>query len=93
MSRRHLLLVVVGVVAVSFSSVFVRLADAPPLAVAFYRCAMASVVLVPLAWVRHRPALRALPSRDRLLLAASPSSRTCLRTTSTSITPPLLRFP
>jgi drug/metabolite transporter (DMT)-like permease len=70
-TRRHLLLLIVGVTAVSFSSVFVRLADAPPFAVAFYRCAFASVVLVPLALARHRDALRALGRHERLLLVAS----------------------
>jgi drug/metabolite transporter (DMT)-like permease len=70
-SRRHLALLVIGVTAVSFSSVFVRLADAPAFAIAFYRCAFASLVLVPLAWTRHRPALHALSRRDRQLLLAS----------------------
>jgi drug/metabolite transporter (DMT)-like permease len=71
-TRRHLALLVIGVTAVSFSAVFVRLAgDTPPLAIAFYRCAMASIVLVPIALVRHRRPLRALSRRDRSLLVAS----------------------
>ena len=60
MSRRHLLLLIVGVTAVSFSAVFVRLADAPAFAVAFYRCAFASVILVPLGLIRHRVEYRRL---------------------------------
>jgi drug/metabolite transporter (DMT)-like permease len=64
MSRRHLALLTVGVIAVSFSSVLVRLADAPALAVAFYRCFMAAVVLLPLAFVRHRDELRGLDRRQ-----------------------------
>jgi drug/metabolite transporter (DMT)-like permease len=69
MSRRHLLLLIVGVTAVSFSAVFVRLADAPAFAVAFYRCAFASVILVPLGLVRHRTEYRRLtPGQWRLAL-------------------------
>src|SRR6185295_1783565 len=64
MSRRHLALLVVGVTAVSFSSVLVRLADAPAFAVAFYRCFLAAAVLVPLALTRHRDELRAMDRRQ-----------------------------
>jgi len=63
MSRRNLALVVVGVLAVSFSGVLVRLADAPPLAVAFYRTSMAAVVLLPVALVTKRQEFRALDGR------------------------------
>lgn len=71
MSRRNLALLVLGVVAVSFSAPLVRLADAPPLAIAFFRNALAAAVLLPLAWTRHRDELRSLTGRDqaRLLLA------------------------
>lgn len=71
MSRRTLALLALGVVAVSFSSVLVRLATdrgAPPLAIAFYRCALASVILLPIALVRHRGQLRDLSQRRWLLL-------------------------
>jgi drug/metabolite transporter (DMT)-like permease len=60
MSRRHLGLLGLGVVAVSFSSIFIRLADAPALSVAFYRNAIAAAVLAPLALSRHRDELRSL---------------------------------
>ena len=63
-----------GVVSVSFSSVLVRLAgdaDAPPFAIAFYRCAFAAAILLPIALVRHRDELRALSRRRWLLLLAS----------------------
>jgi drug/metabolite transporter (DMT)-like permease len=70
-TRRLALLLALGVVAVSFSAVLVRLAEAPALAIAFYRCAMASAILVPLAAVRHRPALRALPVDQRRWLVWS----------------------
>jgi drug/metabolite transporter (DMT)-like permease len=69
--RRVAVLLVVGVTAVSCSAVLVRLADAPGLAVAFYRCAFASLVLVPWALVRYRGTLAALSHRRRLLVGAS----------------------
>jgi drug/metabolite transporter (DMT)-like permease len=40
--------VVLGVTSVSFAAVFIRLCQAPALAVAFYRMALAALVLVPL---------------------------------------------
>jgi drug/metabolite transporter (DMT)-like permease len=71
LQRRDLLLLIVGVTAVSFSAVLVREAEAPSIAVAFYRCAMASVVLVPLGLIRHRDEYRRLtPTQWRLALAS-----------------------
>jgi len=67
MSRRHLALLAMGVLAVSFSGVLVRLADAPNLSIAFYRCAMAAAVLLPLALARRREELRSLTARQRWL--------------------------
>ena len=60
MSRRHLGLLALGVVAVSFSAIFIRLAEAPALSVAFYRNAIAAAILVPFALARHRDELRSL---------------------------------
>ena len=60
MSRRHLGFLTLGVVAVSFSSIFIRLADAPALSVAFYRNAIAAAILLPLAIVRHGDEIRRL---------------------------------
>jgi drug/metabolite transporter (DMT)-like permease len=74
MQRRHIVWLVVGVSAVSTSAVLIRAAndvDVPPLAIAFYRCALASLVLVPLAWTRHREELRSLPRASRRLLLLS----------------------
>jgi drug/metabolite transporter (DMT)-like permease len=68
MSPRNLSLVVLGVVAVSFSGVLVRVADAPPLALAFYRTAMAAAVLLPITLALRRGELRRL-DRSRLLVA------------------------
>ncbi len=50
-------LLLVGVVAVSFAAVLVRAADAPALALAFWRCAGGAAALLPLAWP-HRGLVR-----------------------------------
>jgi drug/metabolite transporter (DMT)-like permease len=74
MQRRHIVWLVVGVSAVSTSAVLIRAAndvDVPALAIAFYRCALASLVLAPIAWLRHRDELRALPRGSRRLLLLS----------------------
>ena len=44
--------VAVGVLAVSASAIFIRLADAPAVAIAFWRCALGAAVLLPPAFVR-----------------------------------------
>ena len=66
MQRRHIVWLVIGVTAVSTSAVLIRAADdrgVSSLAIAFYRCALASAVLVPLALARHRGgARRPVPS-------------------------------
>jgi len=50
--------VAVGVVAVSFGAIFVRLAgDAPPLAIAAWRLTLASLVLAPIALLRRQRTL------------------------------------
>jgi drug/metabolite transporter (DMT)-like permease len=66
--RRHLALLVLGVTATSFSAVLVRLAEAPAFAVAFYRCAMAAAVLLPIALARRGGELRSL-TRGQIGLA------------------------
>ncbi len=71
MDRRDLLLLLIGVTAVSFSAVLVREADAPSIAVAFYRCAMASVILVPLGLIRRRDEYRRLSRTQWRLALAS----------------------
>ena len=40
---------VVGVLAVSTSSILIRLADAPPLAISFWRCGLGALALAPFA--------------------------------------------
>jgi drug/metabolite transporter (DMT)-like permease len=71
MPVRHALLLAMGVVAVSFSAIFIRLAHAPAVSVAFYRNAFAAALVVPLALARRRPELRVLTGRQRLIATAS----------------------
>jgi drug/metabolite transporter (DMT)-like permease len=65
------LLLGLAVLCVSTGSIFVRMASAPPLAVAFYRIFLASLLLAPFAAGSARRSWPSLPSRDRLLLVAS----------------------
>src|SRR4051812_13167027 len=74
MQRRHVVWLVVSVTAVSTSAVLIRAADdlgVPALTIAFYRCALASVVLLPLMWFGHRDELKALSPASRWLLLGS----------------------
>ncbi|HEX9313773.1 MAG TPA: DMT family transporter [Actinomycetota bacterium] len=71
MPVRHAALLAMGVVAVSFSAIFIRLAHAPAVSIAFYRNGFAAALVVPLAVARRRPELRALTGRQGLILTAS----------------------
>jgi drug/metabolite transporter (DMT)-like permease len=55
------LVLLVGIVSVSFASILIRLADAPPLVISAYRLVLASLILAPFAWWQVRDELRALP--------------------------------
>jgi drug/metabolite transporter (DMT)-like permease len=65
------LTVSLAVVFVSFGAVLARLAAAPALAVAFYRVALASLVLLPFAARPAAASFPRLPTRGRLLLFGS----------------------
>ncbi|MDD2898763.1 MAG: DMT family transporter [Desulfuromonadaceae bacterium] len=65
------LAVLVGVFAVSFSALFVRLTTAPALIIATYRLLITFAVLAPYAVIRHRSELTSLPWKQRGLAAAS----------------------
>ena len=60
-----------AVLFVSFGAVLVRLAAAPPLAVSFFRVALASLVLAPFALRDARRSWLMLTARQRLLLLGS----------------------
>lgn len=57
----------VGVLAVSFGSIFVRLADAPALTIAAYRVGIASLLLAPVGVWREGQRIRQLHRQDLLL--------------------------
>jgi drug/metabolite transporter (DMT)-like permease len=65
------LVLFLAVVFVSFGSIFVRLAAAPALAVAFYRVALASLILLPFAARDTKSSWPRLSSRNRCLLLVS----------------------
>jgi drug/metabolite transporter (DMT)-like permease len=54
-----------GILAVSTAAIFIRYAqqDAPSLVIAAFRLTLASAILAPIAWLRHRDELRALTRR------------------------------
>ena len=51
-------------VCVAFSSILVRLADAPSMSIAFWRNALAAAILLPIALAKHGDELRSLSRRD-----------------------------
>ena len=57
------LALVSGVICLSFSAIFVRWAQAPGPVVSFYRISIATLVLAPLFWRRHRQAKPRLDGR------------------------------
>lgn len=64
--RRDLLLMPIGILAVSTSGPLMAAAAAPALAVALWRNLMAAAVIAPYALVRHRGELAGLSARERL---------------------------
>jgi drug/metabolite transporter (DMT)-like permease len=68
---RTLLLMAVGVVAVSMSGPLMAAMVVPPLAIAFWRNALATVLLAPSALSTRRPELASLGSRQLVLVALS----------------------
>ncbi len=53
-----------GTLAVSTGAIFARLADAPALVTAAYRVGLATLILLPFAWIKARDELRHLSPRD-----------------------------
>lgn len=64
MTPKQGLLLATGVAAVSFSAIFIRVADAPSLSIAFYRNAISAAILMPLLLRRRRKELRGLDRRE-----------------------------
>ena len=71
---RFLLTLSLGIVAISFASVFIRFAQAegvPSLSIAAWRLMVASAVLLPYAFFKHRDEILDLSHREAGLLAIS----------------------
>jgi drug/metabolite transporter (DMT)-like permease len=65
------LAILAGVLAVSFSSLFVRLSTAPPLITASYRLLLTFLMVAPYTLVKHRRELFAVKPGELLLAALS----------------------
>ncbi|MBA7604583.1 hypothetical protein ES703_11708 [subsurface metagenome] len=70
MNRQYFILAI-GVVSVSFAAIFIRLAEAPFLVIAAYRLCLASLIIVPLAWIRSGNELRRLSSQNIIMALIS----------------------
>src|SRR5215204_4520757 len=71
-SRLHVYAVLgLGVFAVGWAAIFIRLADAPALSTAAYRLLIAAAPVASFALLRRRSNLRALPRADGWLLIGS----------------------
>jgi len=71
MPARHALLLALAVVAVGFAAIFIRVADAPSLSIAFYRNAIAAAILLPFAVARRSAELRRLTRAQVVVMAIS----------------------
>ncbi len=65
---KHYVILIIGVIAVSFGAILTRLAEAPFLVIAAYRLTIASLVISPIACIHSREELRSL-SRNNILLS------------------------
>jgi drug/metabolite transporter (DMT)-like permease len=65
-SARAYVLLAAAVLCISFGSIFVRFAAAPPLVTAFYRITLATLIVAPFAAGSALRAWPALPGRSRL---------------------------
>lgn len=68
------LVLMAGIAAVSFASIFIRFAqnaDVPSLVIAAGRLTIAALILTPVTWLRHRDEIRRLTRRDWLLIGVS----------------------
>jgi len=70
MNRKHLV-IIIGVVSVSFAAIFIRLAEAPPLIIASYRLLIASLVLWPITLKYSGSELRQLSFQNIRLVIIS----------------------
>ena len=65
------LIVLLGVLGVSFSAIFVKYTTAPAVVIAFYRMFFAAVILLPVVWKTCRDEWKALEKRTALMCVLS----------------------
>lgn len=65
------IIVILGVAAVSFSSIFVKFSDAPGIVMAFYRMGFSALITVPVALFKDRNRIRSLSKKHFALSALS----------------------
>ncbi len=61
---------IIAIVATSFASIFIKLCGAPALVIAFFRLALASVILLPFVYFKYFDEFKSLLSLKRLFPAA-----------------------
>ncbi len=71
MNAKPYITLLIGVIAVSFASIFIRLADASPIVIAAARLLFASAVLLPFAAVNSMVSIGKLTMRDLFLIILS----------------------
>ncbi|MCT4595398.1 MAG: DMT family transporter [Anaeromicrobium sp.] len=52
-------MMIVAIIAISFSSIFIKMSQAPPLIIASYRLGIAVVIMLPMIILKHRKELKA----------------------------------
>jgi drug/metabolite transporter (DMT)-like permease len=68
--RRPEVAVIIAVIAVSFSSIFIRWSDAEPLAIAFYRVGFTTLLLLPFVLLGQRSEIAGLGKKKFVILIA-----------------------
>jgi drug/metabolite transporter (DMT)-like permease len=68
-----IMVIIIGILAVSTGSIFARYAQvsAPSIVIAAYRLGLATLLLAPLALLRHRSELKRIQGGDRMLVIGS----------------------
>lgn len=65
------IIIIAGVLGVSFSAIFVRYAEAPSMVLVFYRTFFAALLLAPVVFFRHREELGRLGRKEWILSMVS----------------------
>ena len=62
--RKPELVIIIAVIACSFGSIFIRLSDADPLAIAFYRLLFTTLLLLPFVALKEREEIKNLGTKN-----------------------------